>query len=73
MNLVGNAIKFTQKGKVSLASKWLPDDSTVHESNLNKLPHIKYYNKRNSHLLSWSSKNMEYTEMLRPLDAWELK
>ena len=29
MNLVGNAIKFTQKGRVSLTSKWIPDLSTV--------------------------------------------
>ena len=73
MNLVGNAIKFTQKGKVSLTSTWTPDDLSIHESDRNNLPLTKFVNERTKDLLEWSSRDEQTDSALRQLDSCEFK
>ena len=72
MNLVGNAIKFTQKGKVSLTSTWTPDDSSVPEEDRNKIQQTKVISERTKDLLEWSSIDEQLELGLMPLDSCEL-
>ena len=72
MNLVGNAIKFTQKGEVSLTSTWTPDDSSILEEDRNKVPLTKFISERTKDLLEWNSIDKQLEPVVMQHDSCEL-
>ena len=55
MNFLGNAIKFTNEGKVTIESYWTPDIQSIPEESRTGKPRVRYTNKMTSHLLKYSS------------------
>ena len=59
MNFIGNAIKFTSKGKVSILTTWLPNQDSLHPEFKNQKIKSINSNKSTQHLVTYSTEKAQ--------------